>query len=178
MSLHIAQNKCSKAGVVDHLGLRKNTKHYGDAKILFITEGGRNSLSHMLVLVKVAFVSVSYDFLESAPLPRDRGHVCVRREHVFELCTGCPRPLSCSQHVSSNDCLQQRTPLPLLFDFLWISISKATAENGGKCCGQQTPSFRAWCGSTVQASRMYVSCTSSSHTELMPEQSQCEASPK
>lgn len=105
MSLHIAQNKCSKAGVVDHLGLRKNTKHYGDAKILFITEGGRNSLSHMLVLVKVAFVSVSYDFLESAPLPRDRGHVCVRREHVFELCTGCPRPLSCSQHVSSNGCV-------------------------------------------------------------------------
>lgn len=145
---------------------------------MFITEGGRNSPSHMLVLVKVAFVSVSYDFLESAPLPRDRGRVCVQREHVFELCTGCPRPLSCSQHASSNGCLQQRNPLPLLFYFLWISISKATAENGGKCCGQQTPSFRARCGSTEQASRMYVSRTSSSHTELMPEQLQCEASPK
>lgn len=66
---------------------------------------------------------------------------------------------------------------PSAFDFLWISISKATAENGGKCCGQHTPSFRAQCGSTAQASRMYVSRTSSSHTELMPEQSQCEASP-
>ncbi len=67
----------------------------------------------MLVLMKVAFVSVSYDFLESVPLPCDRDRVCVQREHVFELCTGCPRPLGHSQHASSNGCVYNST-LPSL----------------------------------------------------------------
>lgn len=67
----------------------------------FMTEGGRKFSEPHVSFRQVAFVSVSYDFLESAPLPRDIRPClcCEQHEHVFERCTDCPRLLSFSQHA-------------------------------------------------------------------------------
>ncbi len=129
--------------------------------------------------MKVAFVSVSYDFLESVPLPCDRGRVCVQREHVFELCTGCPRPLGHSQHASSNGCVYNSTlPSLCLLTFSLFLFRRPRPKTEGSAVVSRHLRSEPGGGSTAQASRMYVSRTSSSHTELVPEQSQCEASPK
>lgn len=171
--------------MVDNLSLPKILNITNKLKHVIHNGVGEKFCEPHVNFRQVAFVSVSYDFLESAPLPRDIRLClcCEQHEHVSKHCTDCPRLLSFSQTRASltvyNSVL---LPLPLLFDFhcmalsipnaQWVWRLKTKLSCVGKRFDQHTVrSLRSRrCGFTARASRTYVFRFSSPHTaELMPE---------
>lgn len=133
----------------------------------------------MLVLVKIAFVSVSLWFPRISARPPLIEAVFV---YSGSTCLSTALAALTLELQPTRElqwlCLQQRTPLPCLLTFSGFPFERPhmglAAETQGSAVVSTSSSV-----STARASRTYVSSISPSHTaELMPEQSQREASPR
>lgn len=169
--------------MVDNLSLPKILNITNKLKHIIHNEMREKFSEPHVIFRQIALVSVSYDFLESAPLPRDIRPClcCEQHEHVFERCTDCPLLLSFSQHARA--CLfttAYSSPSLYYLTFTgspsWMPIGSGGSKSscpvvGSVSISRQVRSLRSRrCGFTARASRTYVFCLSPPHTaELMPE---------
>lgn len=121
--------------MVDNLSLPKILNITNKLKHVIHNGVGEKFCEPHVSFRQVAFVSVSYDFLESAPLPRDIRLClcCEQHEHVSKHCTDCPRLLSFSQHARAwlFTTAYSSPSLYYLTFTVWLSPSRMPSGSGG-----------------------------------------------